>query len=155
MTMKKNSTRSVLRAGVWILASGYLCVFSVLAATPTTVTLKKDMVLGVVPARALDEKAFADRWGQFELQLVRRAFPLKAPNCRRNVVLRMPGVTPDAAHHADKLKQRWDFYQQVLQLRQGQLEEVALPLDTRHYVKTLPGGEVVLKYCNAFVDVPL
>lgn len=138
----------------WVVAGALLLSGCVMAQEAPSIMLHLDkrMILHVLPDPPLDQQALEARWGQFEIRLRPQDFPLRAPHCRQNIILRMPGVAPDSADRADKLQQRWSLYQQVLGVRLGRVEAVALPIDTHRYVQRLRSGERILQFCNAFLD---
>jgi hypothetical protein len=91
-------------------------------------------------------------WGQFELQLPKEHFPLRAPNCRGKIRLRFIAITPDDPNREIRLDERWALLQKLQRIEQGEPNEAVIQLNLKHYVTRKASGEVVLSYCNAFAD---
>ena len=95
--------------------------------------------------------ALSRDWGQFELEIPKRYFPLPAPNCRGNVRLRFIAIKPDDADRQARLTARWDLLQKLRDITQGVSTEVVIPLNLHHYI-THTSNKIELRYCNAYTD---
>jgi hypothetical protein len=122
---------------------------------PTFVAHAKDIV-SMSPAADTSEQALADQWGQFELRVKKPAFPIAAPNCKSDIILRVPATAPNSKHGQEKLAARWKLFQEVVKLQsEPNAEPVSIPLSLRYYVNRSSKGELALQYCNAYVDLPM
>jgi len=94
-----------------------------------------------------------DSWGQFQVLIPKGRFPVPAPNCKKNVILRMPGVAPDDPSRSAKLDARWDLLQSVYAVKEGKKESILVYVASGPYMKTKKDGTRELEYCNAFIKM--
>jgi hypothetical protein len=116
-----------------------------------SITLTTQDIVKVTPGSAVTREQFEEEWGQFEVLVPKQSFPIPAPNCRKNVILRMPGVTPNAPSREQQLAARWDVFQAVHALREGKRSQVEFELASGPYLKTDKQGRLRLQYCNAYI----
>ena len=87
---------------------------------------------------------FEQNGGQFEVELEKSTFPIPAPNCKSNLILRMPWVPPGA-----DLSVKYKIYQAILAVHLAQAETVSVVLELNPYVKETHQG-IELTQCNIF-----
>ena len=87
---------------------------------------------------------FEQNGGQFEVLLKKSAFPIQAPNCNSNLILRMPWVPPDV-----DLTLKYQLYQSILAVYLGHSEQVSVVLELNPYVQESQQG-IELTQCNIF-----
>jgi hypothetical protein len=133
------------------------CIAPVAVGSATTsaeglLTLAPGDVAEVRPARGVTREQFFEDWGQFEVRIPKERFPIPAPHCRKDVILRMPAVPPRASARAQQLEYRWNLFQALLALNEEKGAKVELPLASGPYIVRGSTGARELKYCNAYVD---
>lgn len=86
--------------------------------------------------------------GQFEILIPVDHFPIPAPNCRSNIIARMPWTNPSILNSKDLIKVKIDLLNR-LKSNNGDL---TVTLELNPYVKVLSKQplELELKNCNAF-----
>jgi hypothetical protein len=126
------------------------------AARTRTLLLRAQDIVRLSPDAGATEQALAEQWGQFELRIKKAGFPIPAPKCQSDIILRVPAVPPNSNRRADKLGARWALFQQIARLRQDpSAEPLSIQLSLRYYIVRSAHGEPALQYCNAFVDLPM
>jgi hypothetical protein len=141
-----------------------LCIFSLLFVT-TLVTsraqnppreismmITADDIVSISHPKEISRSEFdKDSWGQFQVLIPKGRFPIPAPNCKKNIILRMPGVAPDDASRSAKLDTRWDLFQSLYAVKEGKKESILVYVASGPYLKTKKDGARELEYCNAFI----
>ena len=118
----------------------------------------KHGLLQPVPGKDLVRQAFDYNGGQFEVQIPKALFPIRAPNCKKNVLLRAPGVDPDKVNAQEKLEARWQLFQAIHDVAEGKRASIEVPIEVKHspgfapYMLLDAEGEPTLEWCNAFID---
>ena len=87
---------------------------------------------------------FEQNGGQFEVTLDKAGFPIPAPNCKSNLLLRMPWVPPGT-----NLSAKYQLYQAILAVQSAQAESVTVAVELNPYVQTTLDG-LALTQCNIF-----
>jgi hypothetical protein len=90
------------------------------------------------------------RRGQFEVRLKKTEFPIDAPYCKSNLILRMPGTDPDYVDSKIFIEEKLDIYnaiRNILKSEQNSSKDVYIELNP--YVK-INNGEFLLTQCNIF-----
>lgn len=77
--------------------------------------------------------------GQFEVLVPKEYFPIKAPNCRSNVIIRMPW--------SDKEEKKKQLYAKLVD---EQMVTVVLELNPYFNIVSADPPELELEYCNVF-----
>lgn len=90
----------------------------------------------------LTKQEFYDDGGQFEIRIDKDLFPIRAPNCDSQIILRMPWSSK-----ADSLEPNYDLYQRITLLTEGDSVPVAIELNP--YIATDSDG-IYLTHCNVF-----
>lgn len=77
--------------------------------------------------------------GQFEVFVPKERFPIAAPSCKKNIIIRMP--------HSGSEKRKRALYNELLLSK-----TITVTLELNPYVKVLKKDplQVELKYCNVF-----
>ena len=142
-----------------------LCIFSLLfGATLVTVCAQNppreistiitaDDIVSISQSKDIPRAEFDDDWGQFQVLIPKERFPVSAPNCKKNIILRMPGVAPDDPSRSAKLDARWDLFQSLYAVKEGKRESILVYVASGPYMKTKKNGARELEYCNAFIKL--
>ena len=115
-------------------------------------TVSHEDVIDIRPASDTSQDAFFRDWGQFELRIPKDRFPIPAPHCRKNIILRVPGVGPRVEDRARKLEQRWNLFEALPALTKSKEGKVELPLARGPYIESDGAGGRQLQYCNAYIE---
>lgn len=119
--------------------------------------VEKNIVLPV-PGKDKARQAFEYNGGQFQLLIPKRQFPLPAPHCRKNIILRMPGTNRTESGAEWRLALRWHLFQTVHAVAEGKIDHVDIPIQVKHspgfapYMRVDKHGHAELEWCNAFID---
>ena len=99
---------------------------------------------------ASDRRARAG--GQFELRLRPEVFPVPAPHCRGNLILRMPWTAPDAPDAAAKIAAKQSLLARIRALAQAPDDVVPVVLELNPYVEVISRNPLRLQLtqCNLF-----
>jgi hypothetical protein len=123
-------------------------------ATPSEPELVLSLTPGDIarirPGNETPFESFDRDWGQFEVLVPKDRFPIPAPNCRRNVILRMPAVDPDASDREHRIEQRWQMFRSLHELTRNHIDGVQTRLARGPYMEIDDDGKPVLEYCNAY-----
>jgi hypothetical protein len=122
-------------------------------AQRTAVLTRADLV-AIDPGEETTLDEFMRDWGQFEVRVPKGRFPIRAPRCRRNVILRMPAASPRKAEWRERIESRWRLFQSILEVKAGKVAQLEVELAAGPYQTRDEQGEVVLQYCNAFFKEP-
>jgi len=90
------------------------------------------------------------RRGLFEVFLKKAAFPIEAPFCKSNLILRMPGTDSDYTDSEKFIEEKLDIYNSIRNLLESKgkvTKDVYIELNP--YVK-VNNGEFQLTQCNIF-----
>ena len=154
-----------VRKGVCALAITLFMFFlaSVVAATTihaqnapreATIAITADDIVSIDRPKEIPRSKFDDDyWGQFQVLIPKERFPVPAPNCKKNVIFRMTAVAPDDPSRSAKLSARWDLFQSLHAVREGEKESILVRVASGPYMKTRKDGTRVLEYCNAFIKL--
>lgn len=93
---------------------------------------------------SLSESEFYDNGGQFEVLIKQEKFPVRAPNCKGDIILRMPW-TDDSSTIPDK----YVLYKEIIEIRGNNSQAVAVAIELNPYVSFDNDG-VYLTQCNVF-----
>jgi hypothetical protein len=98
----------------------------------------------------MTREAFENDWGQFELLIKKNRFPIPAPNCRNDIILRMPGVVPNALDREKQFDIRWNIFKSLLDLNERKIEQFEIVMSNKPYIKFDKDGKRHLQYCNVY-----
>jgi hypothetical protein len=141
-----------------------LCLFSLVSIVAATtihaqspareisMMISADDIVSISRSKEIPRNEFDDDyWGQFEVLIPKDRFPVPAPNCKKNIILRMSGVAPKDLSRSAKLNARWDLFQSLHAIKEGRRKEpVEVSIALGPYMKTKKDGSHALEYCNAF-----
>ena len=85
--------------------------------------------------------------GQFEVHLKKKLFPIRSPNCKSNIILRMPWVQEN-----DSLDRKYNLYKDITSLREGNDnndKKVDVAIELNPYIASDEKG-IYLTQCNVF-----
>ena len=121
-------------------------------------TLTQQNIASIDTQKDKNRKAFEADYGQFEVYIPKGMFPVPAPNCRKNIILRMPGTSPDAPGAKKQLELNWQLFQSIHAVIEGKLASVEVPIEVKHspgiapYMRLDKQGNPTLEWCNAFIS---
>lgn len=116
-------------------------------------SLTQQNIVAIEPGKDISREKFeSGMWGLFEVRIPKKLFPIPAPNCRKNVMLRIFGVDPDERDSKKKLEFRWQLFQSLHAVMEGKIASVEVPLDSGPYMKFDKQGNPALKWCNAYIN---
>ena len=119
--------------------------------------LSVELIAGDIVSISLPKQtergAFDFDGGQFQILIPKGRFPVPAPNCKKNVIFRMAGVSHEDPSRTAKLDARWDLFQSLYAVKEGKKESILVRVASGPYMKTRKDGTRVLEYCNAFIKL--
>lgn len=121
-------------------------------------TLTQQNIASIDTQKDKNRKAFEADYGQFEVYIPKGMFPVPAPNCKKNIILRMPGTSPDAPSAKQKLELNWQLFQSIHAVIEGKLASVEVSIEVKHspgiapYMRLDKQGNPVLEWCNAYIN---
>jgi Fe-S cluster assembly scaffold protein SufB len=98
----------------------------------------------IVSVEQLTKQEFMQNGGQFEVRIDKSAFPIPAPNCQSELILRMPWVPPN-----QDLSKKYQLYQGINAVRTHQAENLEIVVELNPYVQVTEQG-ITLTQCNLF-----
>lgn len=104
-------------------------------------------IVAVGPDKSVSRKQFDEQSGEIGIVVRHDKFPLPAPNCKHDVMVRLPEL--DKGNTATELNKRWAMFQQI----RASLEKtkpLELTLITKPYLKPNAAGKYELPYCSAY-----
>jgi hypothetical protein len=123
-------------------------------APEITMNVTADDIVSISRSKEIPRSEFDnDYWGQFQVLIPKERFPVPAPNCKKNIILRMPGVAPDDPSRSAKLDARWNLFQSLYAVKEGKKESILVYVAPGPYMKTKKDGTRELEYCNAFIKL--
>jgi hypothetical protein len=95
--------------------------------------------------------AFQDG-GQFEIRIAKEQFPIPAPHCKSNLILRMPWTDPALDNAATKVQSKRDLYNKIVSLAASSEQPLEVQLDLSPFVKEVSSEPLGLELtgCNVF-----
>jgi hypothetical protein len=104
----------------------------------------------IVDVPLINKDSFKLDGGQFEITLNSTQFPITAPNCRSELILRMPW-TDNSLPNADQLiNEKFRIYQLILDLKNNdKAPALKVSIELNPYVK-VENGNYLLTQCNIF-----
>jgi hypothetical protein len=92
----------------------------------------------------MDHAQFVANGGQFEVEIKKSAFPIQAPHCEGNIILRMPWVSA-----GNDLSEKYQLYSALSTLVDSAKGSVSVALELNPYIEKTAEG-IQLQYCNVF-----
>jgi len=120
--------------------------------------LLKQGIVKLEPGADKIRAAFDYDGGQFQVLIPKEMFPIPAPNCKRNVILRMPGTDRNAPGSDRELECRWQLFQSLHAAKEGGIASIEVPIEVKHslgfapYMRLDKQGNPTLEWCNAYID---
>ena len=120
--------------------------------------LVKQGLVKLEPGKDKMRAAFDYDGGQFQVLIPKELFPFPAPNCKKNIILRMPGTDRDAPGSNKKLEIRWQLFQSLHAVKEGRMASVEVPIEIKHspgiapYMRLDKQGNPTLEWCNAYIN---
>jgi hypothetical protein len=148
----KDLRRLAIKVCMCFLAS-IIAVATIHAQNPPreiSMVIHADDIVSISRSSEMPRSEFDDDWGQFEVFIPKKRFPVAAPNCRKSIILRMPGVPHEDPSRSAKLDARWDLFQSLYAVKEG---TILLYIASGPYMKTKKDGTHELEYCNAFIKL--
>ena len=121
-------------------------------------TLTQRNIASIDTQKNINRKSFETDYGQFEVHIPKGMFPVPAPHCKKNIILRIPGTSPDAPSAKQKLELNWQLFQSIHAVIEGKLASVEVSIEVKHspgiapYMLLDKQGNPVLEWCNAFIN---
>jgi len=98
----------------------------------------------------LSQSRFYQNGGQFEILLDKERFPVEAPNCKSNIILRMPWTNPNIQHSVKFIGDKYRLYKKISQIVDEKSDaEMQVILELNPYIK-VSNDKVKLTNCNVF-----
>lgn len=95
---------------------------------------------------------FVDENGQFEVYIDRNAFPVDAPNCKNDIILRMPATNPFGSEAEKSISEKRQLYNQIKNMIDNKQGELDVVIELNPYVKKVSDNPLKLELtqCNVF-----
>jgi len=92
----------------------------------------------------VSQQQFFANGGQFELIIKKAEFPIPAPQCNSDIILRMPWVAPQ-----HDVSEKYQLYLAIVNLADTQQGRVPVAIELNPYVEKNE-SVIQLKHCNVF-----
>lgn len=110
-------------------------------------TLTKHNILSI---KEVSKSQFSINGGQFDVLIGKEDFPVNAPKCNSNIILRMPWTTPENTHFDRLVSEKYKVHQSIVNvLNSKENEELAVYIELNPYVE-VSGNRLQLTQCNVF-----
>ncbi len=95
---------------------------------------------------------FSNEDGQFEIFLDKRKFPIKSPQCKSKLVLRMPSTLSSNKYSQQSILEKKKLYEKIDRVFKGEDKEIDVIIELNPYIKLKSEDplELELKNCNIF-----
>jgi len=123
------------------------------ALSKNELTVTHEDLAQIRPKGDVPRERFDKDLGQFEVRIPKERFPIPAPNCRSEVILRMPGVVSPSTDKQAELQRRWILFRALVRVQSREQKSERLPLASGPYMTGTSSGKRTLEYCNAYIDV--
>lgn len=97
---------------------------------------------------AYSKKDFIENGGQFEILIPVNHFPISAPNCKSNIIVRMPWTNASLPNSANLIKDKANVLDSLLNI--GSLPVITLELNPYVNISSKQPLKLELKNCNIF-----
>ncbi|ABM03601.1 hypothetical protein Ping_1824 [Psychromonas ingrahamii 37] len=88
--------------------------------------------------------------GQFEIRLKKSEFPISSPNCKSDLILRMPWTNPEIVNSYIFIAEKYEVFHYIQNLtKSSQPNAVDIYVELNPYVE-LKEGEFSLTQCNIY-----
>ncbi|WP_432460916.1 MULTISPECIES: hypothetical protein [unclassified Agarivorans] len=92
---------------------------------------------------------FAMNGGQFEVRVQQNSFPIKAPNCKGDLILRMPWTNSNLDTAEDFIDEKYNVYKAIVGTSKSEVGNVDVYIELNPYVQ-LVANDFELTECNVF-----
>ncbi|MDO6685273.1 MULTISPECIES: hypothetical protein [unclassified Agarivorans] len=92
---------------------------------------------------------FVMNGGQFEVRVLQNSFPIKAPNCKGDLILRMPWTNSDLSAAEVFIDEKYNVYKAIVGASKSEGSNVDVYLELNPYVQ-MTGDDFELTECNVF-----
>ena len=92
----------------------------------------------------VSQQQFVANGGQFELLINKAEFPIPAPQCKSDIILRMPWVAPQ-----HDVSEKYQLYLAIVNLADTQQGRVPVAIELNPYIEKNEDG-IQLQHCNVF-----
>ena len=144
---------SIVLVGLFVTASFAHAEANKASSKEMLFNLTQQNIVAIEPGKEISREKFEQGMGGlFEVRIPKKLFPIPAPHCRENVILRIIGVDPDSPDSKMKLEFRWQLFQSLQAVMEGRIAGIDVPLDTGPYMKFDKQGNPALEWCNAYIN---
>ena len=150
----------ILFLNVLFSSSAFASEFVATAPTPSkrsyqpfSVTLTQKDISSIKGGNK-DREKFENDMGAFEIRIPKQNFPVPAPNCKKEIILRMPGSYAEDSTIKEDIEAKWKIFQDVKQVKAGNYKDLKVTVTPLHYVTDRADGTMELEYCNVFFFFP-
>lgn len=98
----------------------------------------------VVMVERFTQTQFVENGGQFDVHIKKSEFPIEAPKCKSDIILRMPWVTAQI-----DVSQKYQLYLAILAVLDSKQATVSVVIELNPYVEKNAHG-IQLQHCNVF-----
>ena len=114
--------------------------------------LTQQNIAGVAPAKDTRREMFdQEQGGEFEVRIPKALFPIPAPKCRDNVLLRIPALNLSVVDGSWQ-QDRWKLFQSLHAVAEGKMKTVEVSLRLGVEMGFDKQGNPVLESCNAYIN---
>ncbi|WP_411992546.1 hypothetical protein [Agarivorans sp. DSG3-1] len=92
---------------------------------------------------------FVMNGGQFEVRVQQNSFPIKAPNCKGDLILRMPWTNSDLSVAEVFIDEKYNVYKAIVGASKSEGSNVDVYIELNPYVQ-MTGDDFELTECNVF-----
>ncbi|WP_163133159.1 hypothetical protein [Agarivorans sp. Alg241-V36] len=92
---------------------------------------------------------FVINGGQFEVKVQQNSFPIKAPNCKDDLILRLPWTNSGLNAAEDFIDEKYNVYKAIVDASKSEGSNVDVYIELNPYVQKT-GDDFELTECNVF-----
>lgn len=109
--------------------------------------LKKENIVSI---DVLTDSQFKINGGQFEVKINKSMFPVEAPSCKSNIILRMPWTNPELENYDVIIDEKYSVYKEIQKVvNSSEADSVLVVIELNPYLK-LQDKKLELTQCNVF-----
>ncbi len=104
----------------------------------------------IISLEALTNTQFKINGGQFEVLIKKSMFPIDAPSCKSNIILRMPWSNPGVTNYELFIDEKYEIYNEIRRVYEAdEIYSIDVVIELNPYV-ILDSGDLKLTQCNVF-----
>lgn len=104
----------------------------------------------IVSATIFTKEQFYINGGQFDVLIAKNKFPVAAPNCKSEIILRMPWTNSEHEYFGPSIEKKYEVYRSILEiLRRDEGKKLDVYIELNPYVG-FRDGKLQLTQCNVF-----